>query len=99
MIPSVGDLLVYCWGYDQTNIDWYEVVAVRGKRLSIRPIAARIEPYSPSAMSGRSIPVRGEFTGPAVVKVWRDDERQSAKMPYGVLKIETRPHRDCSWYA
>ncbi len=30
---KVGDLLSYSWGYDQTNVDFYEVLEVKGKRV------------------------------------------------------------------
>ena len=30
---NVGDILVASWGYDQTNIDFYQVVELRGKTM------------------------------------------------------------------
>lgn len=42
--PKIGDILSSSWGYDQTNIDWYEVVAVTPTRSSVklRKIASRV---------------------------------------------------------
>lgn len=40
--PKVGDILVCSWGYDQTNIDWYEVIAVTKASVRIRKMAGRI---------------------------------------------------------
>jgi len=39
---SVGDILYSSWGYDQTNIDFYQVTAVRGKMVEIRKIGGKI---------------------------------------------------------
>ena len=35
---KVGDIFYTMWGYDQTNIDFYEVVAVRGSRIDLREL-------------------------------------------------------------
>lgn len=35
---KVGDIFYTSWGYDQTNIDFYEVVAVRGSRIDLREL-------------------------------------------------------------
>ena len=40
---NVGQILVRSWGYDQTNIDYYEVTAVHGQRVvTIRKIASKL---------------------------------------------------------
>lgn len=33
---KVGDVLYTSWGYDQTNVEFFEVVAVRGKVVDLR---------------------------------------------------------------
>lgn len=40
---KVGDILYSSWGYDQTNIDWYQVVSVSpsGKSANVRKISGR----------------------------------------------------------
>jgi hypothetical protein len=39
----VGKILVRSWGYDQTNIDYYEVTAVHGPRVvTVRKIASDV---------------------------------------------------------
>lgn len=35
---KVGDIFYTSWGYDQTNIDYYEVVAVRGSRIDLKEL-------------------------------------------------------------
>lgn len=39
---KVGDIMVCSWGYEQTNIDFYQVTEVRGKNVIIREIASKI---------------------------------------------------------
>jgi hypothetical protein len=64
-----GTVLMSMWGYDQTNIDYYQVVEVSASRktVKIRPIAQRSvngEHY----MTGSCWPLADHFTGPAMVK-------------------------------
>lgn len=37
---KVGDILYSSWGYEQTNIDFYQVIEVKGKSIVIREIGA-----------------------------------------------------------
>lgn len=39
--PRVGDILVSSWGYDQTNVDYYQVIAVTKASVRIREICTR----------------------------------------------------------
>lgn len=36
---AVGDVLYTSWGYEQTNVEFYEVVAVRGHAVDLRELA------------------------------------------------------------
>ena len=36
---KVGDILYNSWGYNQTNVDWYQVIKVKPKSIVIHPIA------------------------------------------------------------
>lgn len=56
-----GDLFRRSWGYDQTNIDWYEVVEVKGKHLIVREIAQARSDCGAAAYSDKSVPLPGEF--------------------------------------
>lgn len=60
---KVGDVLVSTWGYDQTNVDFYEVVAAREKSVKIRPIGSR----SAGGATGVDyvMPAPGSYTGEA----------------------------------
>jgi hypothetical protein len=41
---KVGDIFYTSWGYDQTNVDFYEVLSVTpsGKSVKVRQIASRL---------------------------------------------------------
>jgi hypothetical protein len=86
---QVGDVLRSSWGYDQTNIDYYEVVELVGKRsVKIREIGG--EAIETGFMSGISTPKPGSYIGPAVVK--RVDENGSAKVRnFGVWALKMEP--------
>ena len=61
-VLKVGDVLVSSWGYEQTNIDFYEVVRLAGQySVFIREIGSEAK-YEHS-MSGERWPVPGKFIG------------------------------------
>lgn len=70
-VLAVGDVLCASWGYDQTNIDFYQVVELVGaKSVKVRAIAGdRIENQGDR---GQVVPVADQFIGEAFVK--RDDQ-------------------------
>lgn len=65
---KVGDIVYDSWGYDQTNIDFYQVVEVGAKSVKIREIAAK---YLESAgfMCEYVAPDKDNFTGEAETKI------------------------------
>lgn len=91
---KVGDLFSYSWGYDQTNVEFYQVTKVSGKTFTIREIASRAHGENPSGgMSDYVSPAPDKFIGPEILK-------RSPSMDHGVLSA-TAPDRKhfCSWYA
>lgn len=59
---QVGDVLSASWGYEQTNVDYYEIVGLAGARtVEVRKIGARIE--HTGDMQGQSVPHVGAYTG------------------------------------
>lgn len=64
---KVGDIVYTSWGYDQTNIDFFQVVEVKGKSAVIREIGAKTVrddgPYT------EVVAVKDAFKGPPMVKV------------------------------
>lgn len=59
---KVGSIFICSWGYEQTNIDYYQVTKVNpsGKTISIRQIASNDS--HTGNMSGTSIPIPNAFT-------------------------------------
>lgn len=57
---KVGDILDSAWGYDQTNIDFYEVTEVKGKFVTLRKIRQNVKSEGP--MHGTCTPRPGDFT-------------------------------------
>lgn len=55
-LVKVGDVFVERWGYDQTNIDFYQVtrVSASGQTVTLRPVEARI-------VDGRVVPAPDRF--------------------------------------
>lgn len=57
---KVGDVLLNSWGYDQTNADYYEVVALIGKRtVELKALAQEVT-YTQS-MAGNCTPIKGKY--------------------------------------
>jgi hypothetical protein len=56
-----GDVFSTCWGYEQTNREYYEVTEVRGKHMIVRQIAAGY--VETQWCAGLSTPMPGQFTG------------------------------------
>jgi nuclear transport factor 2 (NTF2) superfamily protein len=64
---EVGQILYDSWGYDQTNIDFFQVTEIKGKTLLVRPIS-QTRTYTQQDC-GNCMPVKDSFTGEAVKKV------------------------------
>lgn len=58
-----GEVLRTSWGYEQTNVEYYEVVGVRGQMIELREIAqTRTEE---GYLCGKTQPVPGAYIGEA----------------------------------
>lgn len=58
---EVGNVLVSSWGYEQTNVDFFEVVAVRGAVVDLQPIQS--EKTYTGDMTGTAMPKPGHPSG------------------------------------
>ncbi len=63
---KVGDIFQCSWGYDQTNVDYYEVVEVKGLTIKVREIGQMR--VATESMSGRCTPIPGKFIGSEMTK-------------------------------
>lgn len=88
---AVGDILSAVWGYDQTNIDYFEIVGLIGKSMvEIRAIGAESE--ETDWMQGKSVPVPGKYIGEVMRKVAKNgsvkiDDVRSASVIEPIAKI------------
>ena len=57
---EIGDVLYSSWGYDQTNIDFYQVVSKTSKTIGLRQLRCN-RTYDPQFMSGEIVPVKFSF--------------------------------------
>ena len=64
---KVGDIFRCSWGYDQTNIDFYEVVEVKGKAVVVREIAQQRD--TTAWMQGTCVPAPGRYIGEPMTKI------------------------------
>jgi hypothetical protein len=53
-ILKIGDILYTSWGYDQTNVDFFAVTKVSGRRVYVRQIAKDYE--ETASMQGKAWP-------------------------------------------
>jgi hypothetical protein len=95
----VGDVFVNCWGYDQTNVDYYEVVrrSPTGATVWIRPIRDETVEGSEGPMCDHVTPVPGAYTGGAIKK---SVVRTGLTMKHGAMSLHKEGEEHYrSWYA
>ena len=101
---TVGDILHYSWGYEQTNCEFWQVVGVKGKTVEIREIAQKSTRPNCS-MSEYVTAVKDQFINEKIeTKVvqwstWNDAPTPYLAAPHG--SFIPWNGRDCysSWYA
>ena len=57
---NVGDIIVNSWGYEQTNVDFYQVTEVLNKKIRVRKISGEIV-RATGSMSADVMPVKDSF--------------------------------------
>lgn len=100
---KLGDILNTCWGYDQTNREFFEVVEVRGKHVILREIAQARE--ETGWLTGRCAPQSGQYIGEPIRRlagkygVRIDKVRSASKWNTGeVAGVKVGPALDWSAY-
>lgn len=90
-----GQILSTSWGYDQTNVEWFEVIKVKGHYAWIRELCASVT--EEGFMQGTTKALPGQYAGPEMRKkitaygVHIDNVR-------GDATISRKLERWCSWY-
>jgi len=91
----VGDVLYTSWGYDQTNVDWYQVTKVKAKSIWLRRIAENSSDAG-NCSSGYTQPRRYEFIGAEFRKTVQADGYISAE--FGSMRKWDGKAKYCSSY-
>lgn len=93
----VGDLLYTSWGYEQTNVEWFQVTEVKpsGKTVVLREVAREVE--DTGFMSGVSKPLKDAFVGEPLTKRVRTGDAVSIDNVRSAFKWNGKP-KYCSWY-
>jgi len=72
---KIGDIFYTSWGYDQTNVDMYQVIEKKPSSVVVREIALETVPGTEGFMSSDVRPIKDHFIGaPFVARV----------TPYGI---------------
>lgn len=90
---KVGDILKMSWGYDQTNIDFYEVTAASPKMVVLRKLEKKV--VRQSGTDEMVMPLPGRYKGPAfrrkVSPGWRGGAWVSINSYAGASKWKGKP--------
>jgi hypothetical protein len=66
-LVKVGDIFRCSWGYEQTNVDYYQVISKKGSKVTIRKICA--SSTETGWLSGRCRPLPNQFISDAAPMV------------------------------
>jgi len=70
---KVDDIFYDTWGYEQTNVDFYQITRTTEKSIWMREIGREIV-ASTGFMQGKVMPIKGAFTG---------EEKRKTPLDYG----------------
>lgn len=65
---KVGQFLYNSWGYDQTNINFYQIVGVKEKSIILQEVCKNIVAGSEGFMCANVQPVENAFIGEPILK-------------------------------
>lgn len=94
---KVGDIFYNSWGYDQTNIDFYQVIDIKGSKITLQSISGKSVPGTQGHMCENVSPVKDSFVGQPFTKIVSGN---GIAMRHGCMSktTETSSHYS-SWYA
>lgn len=84
---NVGDIFYYSWGYDQTNIDFYQVIELNGKtQATLKELEQSSQPVDWCREIVR--PVKDSFADSKPIKksIKEYEGKPIFKMEYGSLR-------------
>lgn len=100
---AIGDIIVNSWGYEQTNVDYYQVIEVLPKSLKVREIGCTMTDAT-GPMACHVVPEKDSFTDkdPFLLRLKTDSKGVvwicNPESYYYFHKWDGRPNY-MSWYA
>lgn len=100
---KVGMLFINSWGYEQTNVDYFQVVRLTPRGVYLRPIGSKscVNSTVSHGMADTVVPDKDNFTGPEIFKpILPGSEKGYLSAEFGCMKLcneEDSHYR--SWYA
>ena len=94
-MPAVGSIFASHWGYEQTNVDFYQVVEVKGKSVMIREINGNGHDTGP--MCGKTVAVPNSFCSEARRVLVRFDDKDQPYFKvrdFGAYAYPTNPNEE-----
>jgi len=99
---SPGDIFCYSWGYDQTNVDFYQVIRCTPKSAVLRRIGQEEVPGTNNGgMSCKVRPVPNYFANEVLTKRIKFYGSEAfVRMDHGnATRTNPETPHYCSWYA
>lgn len=97
-VPNLkaGNILYTNWGWEQTNVEFYQVIEAKGKMVTIRQIESALE--QSGFMSGKVLPRPDTFCGDALKR--RVGITNSVRINGHITAwLHDGAPKTCSWYA
>lgn len=85
-----GDIFYNSWGYEQTNVDFYQVVSTTAKTITLRAIKGSSNDYNAYHMTGSKVALKDNFCSDELIR----------KTPYlmgGEWRISFEYGAGCQW--
>jgi hypothetical protein len=99
-----GQILVNSFGYEQTNVDFYQIVRITAARIFAKPMTKGVAPHGPEYMSGDVVPLDVVETAKEIlmkpyVRSRRDEiTHWGAKFKGHYCYLWNGKPESCSWY-
>lgn len=97
---DIGTFLIESGGYEQTNVDFYEIVSIKGKTATLQRVGNKMV-ESCSDMSGKVIPDLTNKIGEPFKKrimTCKGSNKEYCKMDYYRAYIWDNKPAFCSWW-
>ena len=98
---KVDDFFYNSWGWEQTNIDFYQVVKVTESTVTLRAVTSLLSSYSNEHMSGKVLPCADGFKDDKLIRKtpYYSMGKWWVPFEYGVGRFWENEEVDFSMYA